>query len=183
MGYGEYIGDDTMKNNKGKKTQKRAGWIMLFIVLNLYTISAIYNISTTYDALLSSFNVLKVIIPILLIIIFLMAFLNSFIDPKMISKHLGQDAGIKGWLIALISGVLSHGPGYVWYPMLSDLRSHGVRDGLIVAFFYARAIKLPWLPMMIGYFGLAFTILLTLYILLAALIQGMITDRLLNTKR
>lgn len=170
------------KENKGKKTQKRTGWVMLFIVLSLYGVSVVYNLPGTYDALLSSFQVLKVITPILLIVIFLMALLNSLISPKKISKHLGHDAGAKGWFIALASGVLSHGPGYVWYPMLSELRSHGARDGLIVAFFYARAIKLPWLPMMISYFGLAFTITLTLYILLAALLQGIITDKFLAEK-
>ena len=63
--------------------------------------------------------------------------------------------------------------------MLSDLRSHGVRDGLIVTFFYARAIKLPWLPMMVAYFGTGFTIALTFYILLGAVLQGLIADKLL----
>lgn len=170
------------KENQAKKTQKRAGMFILLIVLSLYSLSAVYNLPRTYDALLSSFQVLKIIAPILLIVIFLMALLNSLIDPKKISKHLGQEAGVKGWFIALASGVLSHGPGYVWYPMLSDLRSHGARDGLIVAFFYARAIKLPWLPMMISYFGMVFTITLTVYILLAALFQGIITDTLLAKK-
>jgi len=34
--------------------------------------------------------------------------------------------------------------------------------------FYARAIKLPWLPVVVGYFGIAFTLVLTFYILLGA---------------
>ncbi|MCW8822309.1 MAG: permease [Sulfurovum sp.] len=168
--------------NKGKKTQQRTGLIMLIIVIGIYIFSAILNLTATYNALLNSFQVLKVITPILLVVIFLMALLNSLINQKKISKHLGHNSGVKGWFIALVSGVLSHGPGYVWYPMLSELRSHGARDGLIVAFFYARAIKLPWLPMMISYFGLAFTSILTLYILLAALVQGIITDKLLAEK-
>ncbi len=53
---------------------------------------------------------------------------------------------------------------------------------LIVAFFYASAIKLPWLPMMISYFGLGFTVALTFFILLGALIQGMLADRLLTMR-
>lgn len=170
------------QEKRGKKRQKNVGFTMLGIVISLYLISAVYNLTATYDALISSLHVFKMVLPILLVVIFLMAILNAFIDSKNISKHLGHDSGMRGWIIALLSGLFSHGPGYVWYPILSDLRTHGVRNGLIVTFFYARAIKLPWLPMMISYFGMGFTLFLTFYILLAALIQGIITDRLLQAE-
>ena len=70
---------------------------------------------------------------------------------------------------------------YAWYPLLEDLRSHGMRDGLIVAFFASRAIKIPLLPMMIDYFGWAFTLVLSFYILIGALVQGLMLE-LLNKK-
>ncbi len=156
---------------------------MLAIVIVLYAVAAFINSADTFDALKNSFKVLKTILPILLVVVLLMAVINSFIQPKKIAKYLGKESGIKGWLIALFGGLFSHGSGYVWYPMLSDLRSHGVRDGLIVTFFYARAIKLPWLPMMVSYFGMGFTIALTFYILLGALLQGFMADRLLGSKK
>jgi ABC-type amino acid transport system permease subunit len=53
-----------------------------------------------------------------------------------------------------------------------------MRYGLMAAFFYARAIKVPLLPIMVSYFGLAFTVLLSFYILVAAWIQGWLVDRL-----
>ena len=113
-------------------------------------------------------------------LLYLLAFL---LDPsKKIAKYLGEESGFKGWIIALAGGVLSHGSGYIWYPMLSDLRKHGARDGLIVAFFYARSIKLPWLPLMISYFGFSFTALLTLFVLVGAWLQGALVD-LLNAKQ
>ncbi len=168
-----------MSSSKSKKPPNRSGWIMLGIVALLYLFAASVNSSEAYDALTNSFKTLKVIVPILLVVMLLMAIINSFIQAKKIAKHLGKESGLKGWIIALLSGLLSHGSGYVWYPMLSDLRRHGVKDGLIVTFFYARAIKLPWLPMMIAYFGTGFTIALTFYILLGSLLQGIIADRLL----
>lgn len=171
-----------MNSPKKKRPPNRSGWIMLVSVVILYIVSAFVNSADTYEALTSSFKVLKSILPILLVVVFLMAVINSFIQPKKIAKHLGKESGVKGWVIALLSGLFSHGSGYVWYPMLSDLRRHGVRDGLIVAFFYARAIKLPWIPMMVSYFGMGFTIALTFYILLGALLQGIIADRLLSSK-
>jgi hypothetical protein len=52
-----------------------------------------------------------------------------------------------------------------------------MRDGLVAAFFYARAIKVPLLPMMVAYFGLDFTIVLTILTLAAAWLQGLAMDR------
>jgi uncharacterized membrane protein YraQ (UPF0718 family) len=151
---------------------------MLAVVVVLYLGVFLFDPAMGQKALLASADILKMIAPILLIVFFLMALLNSFIDAAYISKHLGKESGLRGWLIALGGGILSHGPAYVWYPMLSEMRKQGARDGLVVAFFYTRSIKVPWLPLMVSYFGLLFTILLTLYVILGAWLQGLIVDRL-----
>jgi len=171
-----------MKKTPQKRSKNRSGWVMLGIVALLYLLTFLLDPSAGKASVLAAFKTLKMIAPILLIVFFLMALLNTFINPKKIAKHLGKESGFKGWIIALAGGVLSHGPGYIWYPMLSDLREHGARDGLIVAFFYARSIKLPWLPLMISYFGFAFTALLTFFILLGAWLQGVIVD-IFNAKK
>jgi len=152
--------------------------VMLGIVAALYLITFVISPETGKRALASSGEIVKMIAPVLLIVFFLMALLNTSIDTKYIARHLGKESGLKGWMIALGGGILSHGPAYVWYPMLSEIREQGARDGLIVAFFYARSIKLPWLPLMVSYFGLAFTVLLTFFVILGAWLQGIITDKL-----
>jgi len=164
-----------MSHKKQKKS--KSGYIMLGVVSALYIILFFVNADKTVNSLFASLKVLEMIAPILLVVFFLMALLNTFINEKSIAKHLGEDSGAKGWFIALFGGILSHGPGYIWYPMLQELRSKGAMDGLVIAFIYARAIKLPWLPLMISYFGLSFTIVLSLYILLAAFIQGVIVNK------
>jgi hypothetical protein len=63
--------------------------------------------------------------------------------------------------------------------MLSEIRKQGARDGLIMAFFYTRSIKVPWLPLMVSYFGLLFTVLLTFYVIVGAWLQGYIVNRLI----
>jgi len=153
---------------------------MLAIVAALYLITFALNPTAGKEALFAAGATLKMIAPILVVVFFLMALLNTFVKPKSIAKHIGKQSGIRGWFIALAGGVFSHGPGYVWYPMLADMRSHGARNGLVVAFFYARAIKLPWLPVMVSYFGLTFTLLLTLYVIVGAWLQGLAADRLLK---
>lgn len=161
-----------------KQPKNKSGIIMLGIVVILYGLLSVYNADKIFTSLKASLDVLKMIAPILLIVFFLMALLNTFIDEKSIAKHLGEDSGAKGWFIALFGGILSHGPGYIWYPMLQELREKGALDGFIVTFLYARSIKLPWLPLMISYFGLTFTLVLSFYVLLGALIQGMVTNKL-----
>jgi len=83
---------------------------------------------------------------------------------------------VKGWCIAIAAGVLSHGSMIAWYPMLRELRYHGMRDGFMAAFFYARAVKVPMLPVMVKYFGWKFTLLLTTFTLAAAAVQGLIIE-------
>ena len=155
---------------------------MLLIVIVLYLLAAIVNSDSAYKALESTFSILQIMAPILLVIVFIMALINTYIHPKKLTRYLGEESGIKGWLITVFVGVISHGPGYVWYPMLSDLRDHGVKDGLIVTFIYARSVKLPWIPVMVNYFGITFTTLLTLFTLLGAIVQGMIAQRLIQAR-
>jgi uncharacterized membrane protein YraQ (UPF0718 family) len=93
-------------------------------------------------------------------------------------KFLGSESGLRGWLIAVAGGILSHGPVYIWFPLLSDLRGHGTKMGLIAAFIYVRAIKLPWIPLMVEYFGWPFTIIISIYLIIAGVVQGLLIDLL-----
>lgn len=152
------------------------GKYLLLTVSVLYGILFLASSETAWLALRKSGLVLLKILPIIAVVILFTGLLNYFLQPRQIAGHLGRESGARGWLWALAAGVISHGPMYAWYPLLEDLRSHGMRDGLIVVFFFARAIKIPLLPMMIDYFGWGFTLLLSLYILLGALVQGWLLE-------
>ena len=156
---------------------------MLGIVVLLYAVLFLFNADKTLTALKESLEVLKMIIPILVVVLTLTALLNIFIDQKAISKHLGDESGLKGWLMALVGGILSHGPGYVWYPMLQNLREQGAKEGLIGAFIYARAVKIPWIPLMIAYFGWTFTVVYTFYVVLGAWVQGVLLGRCMRSNK
>jgi len=155
----------------------KISWIMLLLTLVIYIVTAFFNSDVALASLQKSFEIIKSIAPIIVIVLFLMAIFTTLVKPKKMVKHIGDDSGLKGWIIAVFGGVLSHGSTYIWYPILSQMRNEGAREGLIVAFFYARAIKLPWIPVMIAYFGLTFTLLLSLYILVGAVVQGIIADK------
>jgi len=162
------------------KKLKFKGIKFLIVVIIIYIFTAIFDNANYSISFNTSLKILRSILPIFAFIILLTASINYFLKPKQIIKHFGRDGGKKGTLYAILGGILSHGPMYAWYGMLSDMKSHGLRDGLIVTFIYARAVKLPLLPLMIGIFGVTFTIIINIYIVLFSVLQGIIMDRLIN---
>jgi len=166
------------KTANTQQKQKLNGRYMLPLVLMGYALLYINYPDQTIDALSKSLSTMLHLLPVFLVVIVLMGIFTALISAKKITKLLGKQSGIKGWVIAVIGGILSHGSSYIWYQMLANLREQQVKDSLIVTFLYTRAIKLPWLPLMISYFGYAFTILLIFYIIVGALIQGLIIEKI-----
>lgn len=156
------------------------GMKLLIIVLIVYAVLLLADISHALPALQKSGSMLLSLLPLFLLIVVITALINYFLKPKQIIKHFGKNSGAKGVFYAMIGGIISHGPMYAWYGMLQELRSRGLKDGLAVIFMYARAVKLPLLPFMIDLFGLLFTIIMTLYILIAAVLQGRVMDAVMK---
>ena len=165
-----------MNKTKENNAPSFRGIPLLTLVIISYIILASFDQQGALISLQNSAKVLLKILPIFIAIILFTASINYFLRPKQIAKHLGKESGIKGWIWSTVGGVLSHGPVYAWFPLLEDLRHHGMRDGLIVVFIYARAIKLPILPFMIDSFGWLFTLILSIFIILAAIAQGWIME-------
>ena len=123
-------------------------------------------------ALKSSGNIfLNMVIPLCLVLV-LMILLNLFLRPAQITRFLGKGAGIKGILLPAAAGIISMGPIYAWYPLLKDLRGKGAGNSPIAIFLYNRAVKPFLLPVMIGYFGWAYVVILTILTILASVAIG-----------
>ncbi len=170
-----------MKKQQNKPFAFRGKYFFLSVCI-LYSVLFLSNRQYAQPALLKSIHILVKILPIFIVVILFTALLNYFLQPKQIARYLGRDSGYMGWLWALVGGVISHGPMYAWYPLLENLRSQGMRDELIVVFFASRTIKIPLLPIMIDNFGLSFVLVLSFYILIAALLQGYIYGLLKRPK-
>jgi hypothetical protein len=95
---------------------------------------------------------------------------------------MGRDSGLRGWSLAIVGGILSVGPIYAWYALLRDLRTKGMRTALIAVFLYNRGIKLPLLPLMIHYFGLAYTLVLAIYMTLFSLLNGILVEKIVERR-
>ncbi len=152
-------------------------YFLLFVII-LYIVMYLFDSDKTVDSAISSGELFYSIIPILIFVILFMTAIFWLITPKSIKKYVGKGSGLKGWEIALATGILSHGPLYVWYPMLRDLRDQGMKNSLISVFLSNRSVKIPFLPMMVFYFGGLFVAILVIYMVLASLVQGWIFDML-----
>ncbi len=156
------------------------GWYFLMIVGVIYVVAAIFNTTKVISALNQFVTIILKIIPVFLLVFLLMALTHYFVKPKTLVIYMGKNSGIKGWIIAIITGIISTGPIYMWYPLLNDLQKQGVRDGLISAFLYSRAIKIPLLPLLIIYFGLIYSIVLITVIIFISVFQGIITEKIME---
>jgi len=154
----------------------------LFFVIIIHIFIFLYDKTSSSLALTKSFEVLLKLLPIFVVIILMTTLINYFLKPKSIMKHFGKDSGIKGWIYATLGGVISHGPMYAWYPMISELRQNGLKDGLLATFMFTRAIKIPFIPIIIDYFGVLFCVIFLTNILIAGILQGLIFE-ILNKKR
>ncbi len=165
-----------------KSEQSDTGWYFLAGVIILYIIVALIKPAALLPSLKFFLNIIIKIIPVFILIFILMAVINLFVTTKKLVKYFGKKSGVKGWIAAIITGIISTGPIYLWYPLLNDLQKGGVRNGLIAAFLYNRAVKIPLLALMIVYFGLTYTIILTIVMIIASIFQGLIVEEIVEAK-
>jgi uncharacterized membrane protein YraQ (UPF0718 family) len=164
-----------MKNNKSK-----AGYYFLAAVLFCYLVFAIFNFSFFKEIVASSFNLFTQIYYVFIIVFVLMVLIDYYVSPKKLKKYLGEKSGFLGWFTSITTGIISTGPIYMWYPLLNDLKKSGMKNSLIAAFLYNRAIKLPLIPIMLHYFSAEYIIILTITMVLASVVQGYLIDSMVK---
>lgn len=158
--------------------RKAAGLIFLGVTLFLYVILFLLKRAIVIHSLQYFSHIFLRLFYVIIIVFLFMFFINLFLKPKFLVKYLGEKSGLNGWLIAIISGIISMGSIYIWYPLLRELKEKGMKKGLIGVFLYNRAIKLPLLPLMVYYFGWMFTISLTFYMVILSVFMGIIIERI-----
>ena len=154
-------------------------WLTGLILIG-YILAYLVDKNIVEKALARFVGMVVSIAPTLLLIFFFLFVSHHYINPKKIKKHLGEGHGLKGWLIVIVGGLLSTGPVYVWFPLLANLRKHGMKNSLLTCFIYNRGVKLPLLPLLISYFGLAFTVLLTFWMVIGSVVDGLIIEKLVE---
>ena len=144
----------------------------------IYVIVAIFNIRIASEVAIDFFQMFVRIIPILGIVFIVMVVVNLFFTPEKTKKYLGRESGMKGWIYAIVSGILVSGPPYMLYPLLGELKKRGMTNSLLAVFLFNRNVKIPFIPAMIFYFGLKLTIILSVYIIIFSIMNGKVVEAL-----
>lgn len=160
-----------------KKTKQNTGIYFLGFVILIYVIIGVFKFDLFIQSLSFFVKIFKKVLPIFFIIFAFNYVINSFITQKQINNYIGHSSGYKKWIIAIIAGILSTGPIFMWYPVLQDLQKKGVSYGFIATFIYNRAIKLAPLPVFIYYFGWKYALILSAVLIIFSLIQGFIFEK------
>ncbi|MDH3360045.1 MAG: hypothetical protein OEL55_04165 [Desulfobulbaceae bacterium] len=171
------------QQGQGKGWSRVSGpYRFLIIMLVVYAVIGFLNPELAMSALRGFREMLLRVVPILGVVFVFLLCINM-VGPERIKKRLGKDSGWKGWMFAAVAGIFIAGPPYMLYPMLGELRKQGVRDAFLGVILYNRNVKIPFVPVMIYYFGLQYTVILSSYILLFAFLNGKILEKLLSWRR
>ncbi len=152
-------------------------WYFLLIMVIVYILSYFFYTDIFTSSISFAWKIFESIIPLLFIIFAIMLIVNKIFETNIFKKYL-LSRRKRTWFVAIGTGILSTGPIYMWYPLLNDLQKRGARPGFIATFLYNRAIKIPMLPMLIFYFGLTYTIVLTIVMIIFSLIDGFIVEKI-----
>jgi uncharacterized membrane protein YraQ (UPF0718 family) len=167
-------------NNKKNKKRIGNGIKFLAVIILLYLLIAIFNFSIARAAFLNFLTMFSKILPVLGVVFLVMIGVNKYFTEERAQKYLGEKSGIKGWVYAIISGALVSGPPYILFPLLGNLKKQGMKNSLLAVFLYNRNVKIPFLPAMIYYFGISFTVIVSLYIVFFSILNGLIIQLLVK---
>jgi uncharacterized membrane protein YraQ (UPF0718 family) len=177
---------DFLSNSHQQRSGNKPVFSQMFLfpiaVLLVYAIIFFVSPDKAGQAIKSSGNVfLSMLIPLCLVFL-IMLLINLFLKPAAVAKFLGKGSGIKGIGLSAVAGIISTGPIYAWYPLLKDLRNKGAGESSIAIFLYNRAVKPFLLPVMIGYFGWIYVVILTVLMVLASVAVGFFVSSLSSSK-
>ena len=152
----------------------------LSLVILIYSFILIFNCSFFMASLNRSVVLAIKILPSILGAFVLIFIFNYILSDQKIKKYLVGKSNWKKYFLVVGLGILSSGPIYAWYPFLADLKEQGFKNGLISIFLYNRAIKIPFIPIIVYYFSLKFVILLTVLMIIFSIINGIIINKLVK---
>jgi len=169
-----------MKDPKDEK--KKTGFPLQGSYLFFVAVCAVYGGLFWFDpqdahlALETSGNVFVHLILPLLGAFFALFLINLFVKPAHIARLLGKGSGVRGILLSTLAGIFSMGPIYTWYPLLKELRRQGASEFHLANFLSNRAVKPYLLPLMIYYFGWAYSLTLNVLVVIGAICIGWIVE-------
>ncbi len=128
-----------------------------------YMIIALYNPSLVIKSLQELLKILYSLIAPFILVIILLLLLENKKAKDLIKKAANSKHSLFFFILA---GIISMGSVYLIYPLLSKFKKEGVSYAHIAAFLYARAVKVPLIPILAYYFSLKYAIIFNLVLIM-----------------
>ncbi len=161
--------------NRTEKPPRRRGlkpWGFLLAVIALYAgLAPLFPHRVLHALRTGGYIMARISLPISVAFL-VMTGVNLFVKPGRMARLLGERSGIRGVFLSSLAGALSMGPIYAWYPLLKGLRDRGVSGFHLANFLCSRSVRPVLLPVMIFYFGWAFSLTLSALMLAASVVTA-----------
>ncbi len=118
------------------------------------------------------------LIPVLVSMIALQFLSRLLLPPEQLMKLIAGSTGAKQWYYAVMGSIFS-GHDTEGIKRMAELRNNGVREGVIAASLFNGAVKLPFLPFLIHYFGWRMTGMIIIAVAVGAVIIGFLVENAL----
>jgi uncharacterized membrane protein YraQ (UPF0718 family) len=155
--------------------------IMAVLAATLLFIGYSKNHGLPVKGLKSAWSMTVQILPLLIFAFIMAGMIQALLPKELLSRWIGEEAGLRGIFIGTIAGGLTPGGPYVSLPVVAGLLRAGAGVGIMVAYLTAWSLwAVARLPMEIGILGWKFTLVRLVSTFIFPPIAGLIAHLLFS---
>jgi uncharacterized membrane protein YraQ (UPF0718 family) len=133
--------------------------IMAVLAVTILFIGYSKNQDLPLKGLKSALNMIVQILPLLIFAFIVAGMIQVLLPKELLSRWIGEEAGLRGIFIGTVAGGLTPGGPYVSLPVVAGLLRAGAGVGIMVAYLTAWSLwAVARMPMEIGILGWKFTL-------------------------
>ncbi|KPV43500.1 permease [Alicyclobacillus ferrooxydans] len=151
---------------------------MGFLTLLGYVVMAIIRPQTALSGLDASTEMFVQAVPWIVVSMFAAGLIAQWLQPQLIARWLGREAGFGGILLGTLLGLFGTGSRWAMYPLAAGMFAADASPGAVFAFVTTwQLVSLPRLPAEIPFYGVNFTVVRAIVSVVIALIGGIVVNR------
>jgi len=124
-----------------------------------YVLACAQEPADALEAARSSLGMLAQSLPWIVVSMFLAGLVSQWLEPELVARWLGREAGIAGIVFGAVLGMLGTGSRFAVYPLAVSLLAADASPGAVVAFTTSwQLTSLARLPAEFPFFGVPFAL-------------------------
>ncbi len=154
---------------------------LVSLTLSLYLWTSLAAPDRALRAIQSGGELLLSVALLVFAVMGLVGLVQTWTSRDLVARLLGEESGPKALLLAVFCGTVLVGPPYVIFPLLMAIRKQGARWAVITIVLAAYAVKLPMIPLEIGFLGWPFSLSRSLLTILFSIPTGLLVERAMKS--